>query len=894
MKTVRASQSAGTSPKEHGAATPHAPQPDAAGPGGGASDATMDGPTDAPVAEPSAPARIGRYLVIQVLGRGGMGIVLEAFDPELDRRVALKLLHPERARGAARLRLLREAQALARLSHPNVVQVYDVGMHGDQVFMAMELVRGRTISAWLREQPRPWTEIVERFVAAGKGLRAAHEVGLVHRDFKPQNVLVGDDGRVRVADFGLAGAGELEALPPAEPGGPSTTSYLATPLTATGAVLGTPRYMAPEQHGALEVGPAADQFAFCVALHEAVFGSHPFEGDSSMGLAINVIEGRLVAPPDASGRPKWLLAAIRRGLAPSPAERHPSLDDLLHVLEHEPLRRRRRRFAGVLALLLGLGVGTTAWLSASLDAPCSGGGAALEDVWSQPQRSAVIAAMEGGGETAEVVVQTLDAYAEQWTSSHRAVCLEHRDEAMSSETFDRAMGCLQRDRAALDGVVETVATGAPQAVRAATSAAASLPAPARCRDREHLARDPATPTDPTQAAAVAEQRERLARAAAVHDAGALQAGLDELAEIGRQADVLGHVPLVAERALVGGRLAIDRGDWSLARRELDVALVRALESRSDALAAESAARALFVDVMLDGPQPRDPEDEAIARALVERVGSPPALAVLLANNVGVVRGMSGDREEAVRWFGQALAQADASGEVDPVDHCGIIINVARETKDPAARDALFVRAEELAERWLGKDHEKTLEIAVLRAQHTVDPQQAIDRLTPACARAGSRQPPEWFRCLCHWRLAELHEQLGAAPEARAALDDALVCVERARAAPVGALEYPDLIRVVMQAHAALLDGDPERALVELDRAQQGLQTHAELSWVALDLADVALLRARSLHALGRAGEAIEPLRAAIAAYDLELTRTEDRAPHLRRARATELLALSLR
>ena len=378
--------------------------------------------SDEPVGdEREVPSRIGRYLVLDCLGHGGMGVVLEAFDPDLDRRVALKLLRSERSLGSSRLRLLREAQAMARLSHPNVVQVHDVGVDDDRVFLAMELVRGGTLRSWLRERPRGWAEILSVFVAAGHGLQAAHEAGLIHRDFKPDNVLMGEDGRVRVADFGLVGADGDSEDEGSERGGPATTSYLLASLTATGGVLGTPLYMAPEQYTGRRVGPAADQFAFCVALHEALLGAHPFHASSAPALAVNVVEGRYVAPTTVATVPRWLLLALRRGLASEPADRYPSLGELLRILEREP-GRRRRRWAWAGALGLGLGsIGGMAWLWGSSEAPCSGGPATVAQTWSEPRREAVVAAMvaQPGHETdAEVMTRALDGYAERWAEAH--------------------------------------------------------------------------------------------------------------------------------------------------------------------------------------------------------------------------------------------------------------------------------------------------------------------------------------------------------------------------------------------------------------------------------------------------------------------------------------------
>jgi serine/threonine protein kinase len=226
--------------------------------------------------------RLGRYVIIDLLGSGGMGVVYTAYDPDLDRRVALKLLRPDRGPSwgeTGRLRLLREAQAIARLSHPNVIAVYDAGSFGDQVFVAMEFIEGGTLRQWLEERP-PWREVLDRFLLAGRGLAAAHAAGLVHRDFKPDNVLLSRDGRVRVMDFGLARPiGEPSRMEewraPAGSGG-----NLASPLTQWGEALGTPGYMAPEQLRGEASDARSDQFSFCVSLYEALYGERPFLGDS--------------------------------------------------------------------------------------------------------------------------------------------------------------------------------------------------------------------------------------------------------------------------------------------------------------------------------------------------------------------------------------------------------------------------------------------------------------------------------------------------------------------------------------------------------------------------------------------------------------------------------------
>jgi eukaryotic-like serine/threonine-protein kinase len=287
---------------------------------------------------PRLPSIVGRYVVESRLGEGGMGVVHVAHDPQLDRRVALKLLHPQRELGpAARARFLREAQALARLSHPNVVAVHDVGTVGERTYLAMELVVGRTLAAWLAEAPRSWPQVLDAFVPAGEGLAAVHAAGLVHRDFKPGNVMLGDDGRVRVLDFGLARAERTLAADAGDwteavDDGETEGDLLSTPVTRTGALLGTPAYMAPEQWRGESPDARSDQFSYCVSLWEALYGEPPFGRGPIPVLADRVLRGDVRAATRSSV-PAWLESIVRRGLAVDPAQRWPSQRALLSALE---------------------------------------------------------------------------------------------------------------------------------------------------------------------------------------------------------------------------------------------------------------------------------------------------------------------------------------------------------------------------------------------------------------------------------------------------------------------------------------------------------------------------------------------------------------------------------
>jgi eukaryotic-like serine/threonine-protein kinase len=314
--------------------------------------------------EPLNPVKIGRFTIVRKLGSGGMGVVYVAYDEQLDRRVAVKLLRSARPTPEARARLEREAQAMARLSHPNVVTVHEVGAHAEQVFVAMEFVEGKDLRGWLAAEPRTWRAVVGVFSQAGEGLAAAHEAGIVHRDFKPDNALVGDDGRVRVADFGLAHGFEGAAAELSSSGLEDSQGRLSLSLTRTGALMGTPAYMAPEQYAGKRTDARGDQFSFCVALWEALYRERPFSGETLLALSSAVSEGKINEPPADSEVPQWVQSILRRGLATAPDARWPSMRALLDALGRDPDAARRR-----ILLVLGLGgatlalVGSLSWLA---------------------------------------------------------------------------------------------------------------------------------------------------------------------------------------------------------------------------------------------------------------------------------------------------------------------------------------------------------------------------------------------------------------------------------------------------------------------------------------------------------------------------------------------------
>jgi eukaryotic-like serine/threonine-protein kinase len=339
-------------------------------------------------------AELGRYVVLARLGEGGMGVVYAAYDPELDRKVALKLLHravdPSVGTSEGRSRLMREAQAMAKLSHPNVVAIHDVGTFEDRVFVALEFVDGDTLAAWRRERARSWREVLDVMLRAGRGLAAAHGAGLLHRDFKPDNVMIDRDGRVRVMDFGLARpAGAVVPVIDDTRANPELRA-LALEVTRQGAIVGTPAYMAPEQLAGQPTDARTDVFAFGVSAWEMLYGQRPFVGDALPELVANVLAGRVTAPPRDHRVPAWVRRVIARSFAVEPADRWQTMESLLQALARDPTRKRvRMAGVAVLALVPSVALGWSAYVGRRDERACVAAGAAIRDVWNDDVRQAM-------------------------------------------------------------------------------------------------------------------------------------------------------------------------------------------------------------------------------------------------------------------------------------------------------------------------------------------------------------------------------------------------------------------------------------------------------------------------------------------------------------------------
>jgi tetratricopeptide (TPR) repeat protein/predicted Ser/Thr protein kinase len=616
-------------------------------------------------------AIVGRYMVLRKLGAGGMGVVYAAHDPELDRRVALKLLLPRAAGGsvsAGHARLLREAQALAKLAHPNVVAVHDVGMYGEGVWVAMELVDGHTLGAWAARQHRRWPEVLHVLTEAARGVAAAHDAGLVHRDLKPDNVMIGSDGRVRVMDFGLAhgrvppaGTIDLAAAPDKE--APPELAALASRLTRVGAIQGTPLYMAPEQWLGQEAGAAADQFGWSVMAWELLYGERPFAGDTVMTIATHVLAGQ--RRPPAKGRvvPKWLRRVVERGLTIDPRRRWPTMEALLAAIHRGMTRSRAWLASTTIAGIATLAAGASyrfAPREALAVTSCREAPARPQDLWDAPQKERVREAMRATGapfaeEVWQRVDMRLDHYASAWASEHAAACEQHLAGTQSSHLLDLRNVCLARRQSQVSQLVDIFAGADRVVVENAVQAVDALPSIRFCADIEGLLTAVAPPADERTAERVGSLRAQLERAVGLEATGLNGAGLELATQVRAEAEKLGYVPLTAEAALTEASALITAGRPAQADISLARAITLGLTHDLHTIAAEAAARRVFV--MSDGLG--RPAEALVmggfAQALVERAGNDSRLAALLSNNLGAAHERSGDRAGARTHYEHSLA-----------------------------------------------------------------------------------------------------------------------------------------------------------------------------------------------------------------------------------------------
>ncbi len=682
-------------------------------------DETMVASADMAPAPPRAslaPAtKVSRYVVLYEVGAGGMGVVYAAFDPELNRKIALKILTPkpsgstrdkpgrskrERSAGQAAARLMREAQAIARLSHPNVVTVYDVGRHGDAVFVAMEFIEGLTLTKWLEQEERSLDEIRQVFAMAGRGLSAAHAAGLVHRDFKPDNVLVSPEGRVRVLDFGLARADPTHASQLSQvshavraslashdsdddddvpgDGVPQMRDFgdsdvLSAPLTLDDAVVGTPRYMAPEQHAGVGVDARSDQFSFCVALYQALYRQEPFSANRLHELVRLKQQGRITPIPSDARVPPWLEELVMRGLSPRPAMRWASMDAVVDALEQDREGKRRRWLGfGGAAALVAVVVAVTSQRLASVEKPCQDGASHFEGLWDEPRRELLERAVLGtglpyAGHTWAEVERRVQADLDGWVETYRDTCEATRVRGeQSDELLDLRMSCLQDHLSETRAVLDVLAEPDPAVVQRAVAMVSGLPGLEGCANAEQLRARLPPPQDESTRTRVDQLRQALRQAGVRKAVRRVDEARTQVQEVLAEAETLGYEPLRVETLVALGTVLEQAGDFLQAEARLREGLWAALRVGHDAIAARAAIQ--LVSVVGDRLARYD---EGLmwaeqAEALLDRVDEQGLPRGSLFNNVGNVWHRKGDKQQALSYYQRAIAlRAELEGVDGP-------------------------------------------------------------------------------------------------------------------------------------------------------------------------------------------------------------------------------------
>jgi tetratricopeptide (TPR) repeat protein/tRNA A-37 threonylcarbamoyl transferase component Bud32 len=676
--------------------------------------------------EHAPPVRVGRYIVTQKVGSGGMGVVYAAYDPALDRKVALKVLRPSADVEQRRQRLVREARALAKLSHPHVVVVHDVGTVGEDasasVFIAMEFVDGATLGRWIADQAPPWRTRLEVLVQAGRGLSAAHAVGLVHRDLKPDNVMVSREGsrgdwRARVMDFGLVHPLVTRATTDSDVG-----QLRGSEATSPGKLAGTLAYMAPEQLQALPTDARTDQFGFCVTLWEALHGERPFEGATRSELVEAVLRGT-PRPPANTAVPAWVQRALLRGLRPVPDERFASMDDLLAALGDDPTRRRVRwavALGGVGAIAGAFGV--NAWIDARARDECTRSGEDIAGVWNEARRDALEAAFGDSGlsyaaDTWTRVEPRLDDYAARWAELRTSNCMAALTRERSPDLVERSEACLQEHRLDFAATIDALDLADAFAIQNAVQAVLELPDVERCDELGWLAEQSPPAADPELRAEIEALRRELARAAGLVARHSTEA-LASSASVHERALELDAAPLRLDAQLAMAAAHQSGGDAARAVEVYREGFTLAVELGDDDLAARSSTALVFLlgnelNLPAEAEVWAEVAEAFLARSDVE-AGAPTAW---LLNARGAIARQQGRYHDAQRDFAEAAATFERALGLDHTRTIQAVANLAVvqwDLGDYISAENTMRRVTEARMRLLGPEHP---EVALALVSH---------------------------------------------------------------------------------------------------------------------------------------------------------------------------------
>lgn len=606
---------------------------------------------------------VGRYVLLDLLGAGGMGEVYAAYDPQLDRKVALKFLRTdlfsEGAEGQSRL--MREAQAMARLSHPNVIAVHDVGMLQEHVFVAMEFVEGMTLTRWLKQR-HTWREVLEVMKEAGQGLAAAHRAGLVHRDFKPDNVLLPKEGHIRVLDFGLARSAKgeeaekaLQRVSGELPDNSLTSSdLLSNPITHAGAIVGTPLYMAPEQLRGENADSRSDQYSFCVVLYEALYGKLPFEANTL--AALKELKQKVPEKPVDSSVPAWIYSIVVKGLSIDREDRFAGIEPLLVALEKDPTTTRRRMHLGVVAafLLLLAGVGVTIWGSTAPDS-CEQSAQSIHEIWNAQQEQKIRSAFSAtdlpyAADAFLAVKKRLQLFTNNWFTASIQFCKAPHFDAANDDTRWARQVCFNRKLSELKSITQLFATATPEVVENARKVVESLQDPSECTELVDGLKPPKDQRVREQVEAV---RIQLVEARTRLGAGRYAKALKKAQEAVQQAATVKYRPLEAEALLLLAQAQDKQGDWNAARVSLESALLAAEIGKHDEVTARIWTLLVWVAGYRQAQYAEGRKSAKHALAWLERIGNPLSIRGDLYQRLGSVAFGEGKYAQALNYYQKA-------------------------------------------------------------------------------------------------------------------------------------------------------------------------------------------------------------------------------------------------
>ncbi len=820
-------------------------------------------PPSPALSEPLLPegTKVGRYLVLQKVGAGGMGVVYAAYDAALNRKVALKLVRKGEGLEddtAGRNRLLREGQALAQLSHPNVVPIFELGAFEDRVFIAMEFVEGQTLREWLATS-RTWREVVSVFLDAGSGLSAAHAAGIIHRDFKLENVLLGKAGRVFVMDFGIARASEGRAPEPSEQetqDSAPTNDLLASPLTQVGAIVGTWSYMAPELFEKAPADARSDQFSFCVGLYRALYGDSPFRSSSLK----DPDRWRVRPPPRGSKVPRWLQRLVERGLQVRPEERFPSMEALLAELRRDRGQTPRRIALGVGAgLVLAVAAGTYRQVAQGRAQLCKDGASRIASSW-DPQREAALrqAFFDTRHATAESswthTRAGLAAFVERWATMHDDACAATRLRGeQSDEVLSLRMECLDRRltdfKSALGVLSSVTGDSLPQMVKLGQG----LRSVDICADVAAL-RAPVRPPDSAEARAeVARIQKSDSELMAKAIASRLEDGLALAQRNVDDAAKLGYRPLEAEVLNTLASYQQRSGDLKTGIKTQQRVIWAAEAGGHLELAARAAADAAINTARL-GQTDAARDLVSHARAFLERLGGNGDAEIRLENAVGhiesAVHNLAGAevawqraRTLSEKVYGRYHAQTGIA-----INNVGIVLGMLARYPECAQvlKEGLDVRA-----KVFGWEHPET----AMSLHNLGMLEQMLGNYVESVAfykRANDIQEvtlgaKHHLVGISLEGMAESHMALGEYPRARELMDRVTVM----EAAILGPTHRDVLGHRVADAQLRRLMGHPQTALEQL----QELTPHVKAVEDPSLQASLETALGQSLTALGRDGEA---------------------------------------